>query len=143
KWVRWCERGRSVCGRSEGGYGWDCAPRLVPPPPFLGGGGVGVGGSLRESPAQRLLRHPSPRLSPRKSGERERTRSAKTETQCAADFCAGVGLSSSFCTRQFRISATNTVFSFGQAIWWIQPNCLSCLPDSPSQPSTLPSSESL
>jgi len=63
--------------------------------------------------------------------------------QWAADFCPGVGLSSSFCTRQFRISATSTVFSFGHAISWIQPNCLSCLPDSPSQPSTLPSSESL
>src|SRR5215813_11663834 len=63
--------------------------------------------------------------------------------QCAAEFCAGVGLSSSFCTRQFRISATNSVFSFGHAISWIQPNCLSCLPDSPSTPSTLPSSESL
>ena len=35
----------------------------------------------------------------------------------------------SFCTRQFKISATNSTFSDGHAISWIQPNCLSCLPD--------------
>ena len=49
----------------------------------------------------------------------------------------------SFCTRQFKISATYSTFSDGHAISWIQPNCLGCLPDSPSTPSTLPSSESL
>jgi NAD(P)H-dependent FMN reductase len=31
----------------------------------------------------------------------------------------------------------------GHAIWWIQPNCLSRLPDCPSTPSTWPSRESL
>jgi hypothetical protein len=84
------------------------------------------------------LRSPSGAGSPQAGGER--TQSALP--QCAAARC-GVGLSSSFCTRQFRISATNSVFSLGHAISWIQPNCLSCLPDSPSTPSTLPSSESL
>src|SRR5689334_14809430 len=68
----------------------------------------------------------------------------RASRQCAvAAFWPDVGLSNSFCTRQFRISATYSVFSFGHAISWIQPNCLSCLPDSPSTPSTLPSSDSL
>src|SRR6185369_9614216 len=49
----------------------------------------------------------------------------------------------SFCTRQLSSSATYNTFSDGHAISWIQPNCLSCLPDSPSQPRTLPSSEIL
>src|SRR5436190_4487542 len=53
------------------------------------------------------------------------------------------GCSISFCTRQLRSSATYSTFSDGHAISWIQPNCFSCLPDSPSTPSTLPSSESL
>src|SRR5262245_33576601 len=61
---------------------------------------------------------------------------------CAEAFCCA-GRSMSFCTRQFRISATYTSFSDGHASSWIQPNCLGCLPDLPSQPSTLPSRLSL
>src|SRR5260221_12239975 len=53
------------------------------------------------------------------------------------------GRKSNFCTRQLRSSATKTTFSEGHAISWIHPNCFDCLPDSPSTPSTLPSSESL
>ena len=53
------------------------------------------------------------------------------------------GCSSSFCTRQFSSSATYSSFSDGHAIWWIHPNCLSCLPAWPSTPSTVPSSASL
>src|SRR5205085_1377715 len=45
----------------------------------------------------------------------------------------------SFWTRQLRSSATNSSFSLGQAISWIQPNCPSCLPDLPRTPRTLPS----
>ena len=56
---------------------------------------------------------------------------------------AHFGCSVSFCTRQFNNSATYSVFSDGHAISWIQPNCFSCLPDSPSTPSTLPSRLSL
>jgi hypothetical protein len=45
-----------------------------------------------------------------------------------------------FCTRQFTISATSSSFSEGQAISWIQPNCLGCLPALPSTPRIFPSS---
>jgi hypothetical protein len=45
----------------------------------------------------------------------------------------------SFCTRQFRSSATNNVFSDGHAISWIQPNCLGCFPAIPRTPRTFPS----
>ena len=41
------------------------------------------------------------------------------------------------------VTATNNVFSDGQAISCTHPNCLSCLPDSPSTPSNLPSRLSL
>jgi hypothetical protein len=39
------------------------------------------------------------------------------------DVFAACGRSVSFCTRQFRSSATYSSFSDGQAISWIQPNC--------------------
>jgi hypothetical protein len=56
---------------------------------------------------------------------------------------ARTGLRISFWMRQLRISATYRTFSDGQAISWTHPNCFSCLPDSPSQPSNLPSSDIL
>ena len=40
----------------------------------------------------------------------------------AACFLACSGCSSNFWMRQVMISATNSVFSFGHAISWIQPN---------------------
>src|SRR5262249_34850096 len=53
------------------------------------------------------------------------------------------GFKSSFWTRQLDVSAAYTSFSEGQASWWIPENCLSCRPDPPMTPNTLPSSESL
>jgi hypothetical protein len=41
----------------------------------------------------------------------------------AVDVFTACGFSVSFCTRQFRSSATYSSFSDGQAISWIQPNC--------------------
>src|SRR3954470_21040865 len=67
---------------------------------------------------------------------------ARTEHHIEDDqFVAG--LSSSFCTRQFEVSATYISFSEGQAIAWPPENCLRLRPDFPITPKTLPSSESL
>jgi ABC-type dipeptide/oligopeptide/nickel transport system ATPase component len=57
--------------------------------------------------------------------------------RCSVGF---YGCRISFCTRQLRSSATNSVFSDGQAISWIQPNCFGIFPAIPSTPSILPSS---
>ena len=56
-------------------------------------------------------------------------------------FCAGCKMS--FCTRQFKSSATNKVFSEGQAISCTQPNWPSCLPGLPNAPRIFPSRSSL
>src|SRR5205823_9642253 len=56
-------------------------------------------------------------------------------------FCNGC--KRSFCARQFRSSATNSVFSEGQEISCTQPNWPSCLPGLPKTPRMLPSRSSL
>jgi EAL domain-containing protein (putative c-di-GMP-specific phosphodiesterase class I) len=69
------------------------------------------------------------------AGSLDRKASARTSShsdQC----CFSVGCSVNFCRRQFNNSATKSSFSAGHAISCIQPNCLSCLPEPPSHPST-------
>ena len=73
---------------------------------------------------------PSPRCRPWRATWRTRPRRPR---RCSP------GCSSSFCTRQFNSSATNSVFSSGHAISCTQPNCFSARPGPPMVPSTLPS----
>ncbi len=68
--------------------------------------GCGLRVSLRRTPnARREKRHPQPNRSPHH---------ASPHCLAAALICSGCRIS--FCTRQFRISATNSVFSDGHAI---------------------------
>ena len=53
------------------------------------------------------------------------------------------GYKMSFCTRQFKSSATNKVFSEGQEISCTQPNWPGCLPGFPNAPRIFPSRSSL